>query len=436
MADYYPLLSRAVAALDHNTPEQRRVVYERARAALVRQLRSINPPLTEPEITRERLGLEDAVRRVEAEARAQEMPPPVQAQPLKPRGTPVTPSPQPPPAQPAPPPVAAPRTHDVNRAPQPAPFPEQPVPSYPQQHAHPASRRENPQRHSRRGSSRNSVPMRVRVAPLAAVSVVALLIAGGVGMYLVRDTIASWFNGTEVELQSEQLPVIKNEGRVISDGDTGDTENSVAAVSPSAPIVEPPPLGASPAVTQRAMLYEESPNNENGIAAPASVVWRTEKIPSNVVGQPQETQLRADISIPERKMQIVMLMKRNTDSTLPASHTLEIQFVLPPGFDNGGVANVPGLLFKESEDARGTVLDGLSVRVTNDFFLIGLANTADKQKQNLELLSSRPWIDLPIQYENGRRAVLTIEKGVPGEKAFKDAVEAWNISAQQAQSAQ
>ncbi|NEV78644.1 hypothetical protein DYI24_16515, partial [Rhodopseudomonas sp. BR0C11] len=69
MADYYPLIARAIASLDPSAPgEQRRAIYERARAALIAQLRGVQPPLTESEITRERLALEEAVRKVESEA--------------------------------------------------------------------------------------------------------------------------------------------------------------------------------------------------------------------------------------------------------------------------------------------------------------------------------------------------------------------------------
>src|SRR5476649_2710289 len=69
MADYYPLIARAIAGLDPSAPgESRRPLYERARAALIAQLRSVQPPLSEAEITRERLSLEEAVRKVESEA--------------------------------------------------------------------------------------------------------------------------------------------------------------------------------------------------------------------------------------------------------------------------------------------------------------------------------------------------------------------------------
>ena len=58
MADYYPLIARAIAGLDPNAPgESRRALYERARTALIAQLRSVQPPLSESEITRERLSL-------------------------------------------------------------------------------------------------------------------------------------------------------------------------------------------------------------------------------------------------------------------------------------------------------------------------------------------------------------------------------------------
>src|ERR1700716_1588321 len=69
MADYYPLIARAIAGLDPSAPgESRRALYERARAALIAQLRSVDPPLSESEITRERLSLEEAVRQVESQA--------------------------------------------------------------------------------------------------------------------------------------------------------------------------------------------------------------------------------------------------------------------------------------------------------------------------------------------------------------------------------
>ena len=67
MNDYYPLIARAVERLDRGTGEARRAVYERARKA-VAQLRSNQPALLDADITKERLALEEAIRKVEAEA--------------------------------------------------------------------------------------------------------------------------------------------------------------------------------------------------------------------------------------------------------------------------------------------------------------------------------------------------------------------------------
>ena len=68
MADYKELLRRAISALPENNGAARRAVYEKARSALVGQLRAISPPLPARDITQHRLQLEDCIRRVEQEA--------------------------------------------------------------------------------------------------------------------------------------------------------------------------------------------------------------------------------------------------------------------------------------------------------------------------------------------------------------------------------
>ena len=66
--DYYPVIARLVAGLTQNTGKGRIEIYQRARATLLGELHGLKPPLTESEITRERLSLEKAIRKVEAEA--------------------------------------------------------------------------------------------------------------------------------------------------------------------------------------------------------------------------------------------------------------------------------------------------------------------------------------------------------------------------------
>jgi hypothetical protein len=68
VTNYYALIAQAVRGLDQNTGEGRRALYERARAAQVRQLRAIRPPISESAIAKERLSLETAIRNVETDA--------------------------------------------------------------------------------------------------------------------------------------------------------------------------------------------------------------------------------------------------------------------------------------------------------------------------------------------------------------------------------
>ena len=65
MVDYFPVLNRAVGALDPNTPETRRGVYDRARRALIDGLRSSDPALSDTDLRTQSAALEGAIRQVE-----------------------------------------------------------------------------------------------------------------------------------------------------------------------------------------------------------------------------------------------------------------------------------------------------------------------------------------------------------------------------------
>jgi lipoprotein-anchoring transpeptidase ErfK/SrfK len=79
MADYYPLIARAVGTLKPNTPEQRRALYDRARKTLVDQLRIKDPTLSQTDVKAESAALDAAIQRVErdfARPAAPPQPPP------------------------------------------------------------------------------------------------------------------------------------------------------------------------------------------------------------------------------------------------------------------------------------------------------------------------------------------------------------------------
>jgi hypothetical protein len=175
-----------------------------------------------------------------------------------------------------------------------------------------------------------------------------------------------------------------------------------------------------------AVLHEDNPSDpQKGGRYVGSTVWRTESI-SPGAGRGPELLLRADVEIPERQMSVRWSLRRNTDKALPASHMIEIIFKLPANSPGGGVAQAPGILMKSKEEARGMPLVGVAATVTNGFFMFALAAGEINVERNAQLLKEREWLDIPFAYTNGARAVLSIEKGEPGERAFAQAFAAWS----------
>ena len=124
-------------------------------------------------------------------------------------------------------------------------------------------------------------------------------------------------------------------------------------------------------------------------------------------------------------MSVRWSLRSNDDPALSASHTVELMFKLPADFPSGGISNVPGILMKQAEQTRGVPLAGLAVKVTPGFYLIGLSNVEADKDRNIQLLKERSWFDIPVVYNNNRRAILALEKGTPGEQVFADAFKAW-----------
>jgi hypothetical protein len=510
MADYHPLIARAVDGLGTSTGEARRALYERARSALVAQLRGIEPSLSEADITRERLALEDAIRKVEAEAvrksRGEARPfPPPRPQPARP---PASPAPQAPPRrEPEPPPLRASSDFAPGDAPPPAapssarsrllqaraPAPREglkgfrdvvnevddlgtasarsaqsardtrdsygaPQQQFPESAEFP--RRAEPQFNPEDGAFLDDDAPELRVpdeadafedqermpplarqpAPrqrppedhydeprrprsyrgIARIAVVLIIFAGLVATVSWQWSNISGLYNYVLHMRSRQAQTTpaptaepKFPGRVPQDQNAGQAPGT--------------PNQAGPAVAQRAVLYEQDANDPQGPGKQyvGSVVWRTETV-SPGAGLAPDLVVHAEITIPERKISATWTLRRNTDKALPASHTIEIMFNLPPDFPNGGIANVPGVLMKESEQARGIPLAGLAVKVTNSYFLIGLQADDANVQRNIQLLKDRPWFDIAIVYSSGARAILTMEKGPPGDRAFADAFTAWS----------
>jgi len=426
MADYYPLIARAVGGLEKNSGENRRALYDRARAALVSQLRGVEPTLDETDITRERLALEEAIRKVEAESakrpRAEDSEADIAEPSLRDRGLrdfretvaeaeslggataeakrAAYATYEGMPVEPAPRYFEQPDASDASVT-EPSQTEEAYVPPAP-----PSGTYDDEDMYTRPARSYQR---------LARLLILLLVVAGIAGAaYWQRHAITSLV----ANFRSQPAPAQKDTGQTnvrpkIADriGQTGETRPD-AANAPAA------------AVAQKVVLYDEDSTDPQGKRYVGSALWRTETV-SPGPGLAPELAIRADIEIPERKMRMTWSLRRNTDKALPASHTLEIMFTLPPDFPEGGIGNVPGVLMKQNEQARGVPLAGLAVKVTNGYFLIGLSAVDVDVQRNIQLLKERDWFDIPVVYTNGKRAILAMEKGTPGSRAFEEAFRAW-----------
>jgi hypothetical protein len=207
-----------------------------------------------------------------------------------------------------------------------------------------------------------------------------------------------------------------------------------AAATPPAAGATPPAAGTTPPapataeatvpVGQKAIFYEERTSTQQGTAEPGSIVWSlVQESPGGDL--PPEPAIRAEATIPGKNIQLRMTIRRNTDQTLPASHIVEMIFLTPEGFDGGGVDNILRIAMKSSEQDAGSPLIGIPAKIADGFFLVALNDTKADEDANLTLLRGQDWIDVPVVYKTGRRALLTMEKGIPGEKVVDEALKAW-----------
>jgi hypothetical protein len=172
-----------------------------------------------------------------------------------------------------------------------------------------------------------------------------------------------------------------------------------------------------------AALYEEDQSDPKGKRFPGVALWTLVEQADDRSGM-LETSVRASVAIPERQLVMRFTFRLNKDKSLPASHTVEFMFTLPPDAPRH-VASVPGILMKAREDARGVPLAGYAVRVTDVYYLIGLSAVETEHAANLQVLKSLEWFDVPIVYGDGHRAILAFQKSEPGRRVLAQALAAW-----------
>jgi hypothetical protein len=240
---------------------------------------------------------------------------------------------------------------------------------------------------------------------------------------------------------AESTPPEKFTQRLNSDGteiDSGPAEgepgvgegSSVAAASAQAPDAgQPQASGQSQpsqavSVGQKAYLYEEGTSSDQATAEAGNVVWSVvQEKPGG--DAPPEPAIHGVLEIPAKNVLLKITIRRNADQTLPASHIIEVIFELPDGFGGGGISEMSRVAMKESEQSTGSPLLGVPAKISDGFFLVALTDAKAAIDTNTALLQRGEWIDIPVVYASGRRALFTMEKGIPGNRVFDEVMKSW-----------
>ena len=457
MADYYPLLERAVSSLTESTPETRRAIYERARKALLTQLRNVQPPVPESYINRENQALNLSIAQLEAALQRADGSPAASAS-----GRPVVPGQQRPlsPAGAARPgsPAQAPRPAGGSGAPQaPSARPElkpelksgadlppnsmaPPVQgglrdgdAAPQADDQPRIAQDRAEQEvvldpdDERREGRRPVAIAPPKSPphpmkrMAILGVILIAATTAVAMLAIRlrDNPQDYARSrTPVSTEEPEAPAGKLIDRVGSD-QTGRAGAPAPAPAPSPKAPAPAPEAVIP-VAQRAAILIEAPDDPQKVKTfIGTSLWRLD--PSG-----EQAVLVAEIALPDAKLNVSMRMSRNTDLKLPASHTMEFRFTPAPGSDAPGIAEIDTPQMRIEDSANGAPLAGVPAPIMPKYFLVGLSNGEKLVSRNMELMRDRGWVDIPMVLTNGRIAKLTFEKGASGDRALAQAMQAWD----------
>lgn len=231
-------------------------------------------------------------------------------------------------------------------------------------------------------------------------------------------------DGSEIEGGSPSGSEAEGEGRSVA-AQTVASSQPVDATTQLAPGSTAAGAGATipVGVSQKMFLYEERVGQTSPVAVEGAVVWSLKH--EKAENGKDEAVVQAQVSSPERGLSALISFKRNLDPSLPASHLVELVFSLPKEFEGGAIESVQRVALKQTEQDRGDPLIAVPAKITDDFHMIALNDYADAREFNLKLLQTRNWIDIPVTYRNGRRALITMEKGSSGAEAFNQAIREW-----------
>jgi hypothetical protein len=194
----------------------------------------------------------------------------------------------------------------------------------------------------------------------------------------------------------------------------------------SAPAAPPQPVEAVAPITQRAALLVQASDDHKQLRTyVGTVVWRQEPV-NNGQAEPMLLSVRADIDVPEAKLKATIILQKNKDTALPASHIFEVRFMPADGSPIPDVKQIDVPELRDAGQVKGDALSGVPVPITQNYFQIGLTQSDVATTRNIALIKSRGWLDIPVQLSDNRIGKLTFEKGDTGDRIVANAVATWN----------
>jgi hypothetical protein len=177
-----------------------------------------------------------------------------------------------------------------------------------------------------------------------------------------------------------------------------------------------------PSAARAAMLIASPDNPQKPVVNLGSTVWST--IPP-APGQPATVGVKAEADIPDLKMHATMTLRKNTDSTLQATHTIDLKFAFADGAPITGFKDVGLPQMRKLDSTASEQLTSVKVKISDVYFLIALAKGDEDVVRNLDLMRTRAWFDFPLLLNDNRIAKLVFQKSADGEAMLEKAFEAW-----------
>ena len=183
------------------------------------------------------------------------------------------------------------------------------------------------------------------------------------------------------------------------------------------------PLSAASQPSRAAMLVSTVADAAKPAISVGTAIWTIVPAPA---GQPQGIGVKAEVDIPDLKLRASMILRKNFDASLPASHTIDLRVTFDPGSPIKGVKDMALPLMRRDHPPEVDALAGVRVKISDNYFLIGLNHGDADLARNLKEIAERDWFDFAMQLDDDRIAKLTFEKGAYGNKFVSQALAAWS----------